>query len=213
MVCPHKARRDSKSRRRTKNTIRVVNLLRIVFLVRRVLWAGMDTLSAGNSLINLVLGADSLILETNLASRWWGVRPPRASGKSPDFPGSFRRLPRNFSHLERCKGHTHKGHREKSTECQEFQDFSGCFQGVFREFQGIFRVFSGCFSLCPFRVCPLDPLNSLWNLTAIQRFPGSFPNFPGSSPNFPGSSGTSPEVSPFLWEAWHPLLTHKNFLW
>ena len=42
---------------------------------------------------------------------------------------------------------------------------------------------------------------SLWNLTAIQRFPGSFPDFPGSSPNFPGSSGTSPEVSPFLWEA------------
>ena len=42
---------------------------------------------------------------------------------------------------------------------------------------------------------------SLWNLTAIQRFPGSFPDFPGSSPNFPGSSRTSPEVSPFLWEA------------
>ena len=41
---------------------------------------------------------------------------------------------------------------------------------------------------------------SLWNLTAIQRFPRSFPNFPEvprSSPNFPGSSGTSPEVSPF----------------
>ena len=54
---------------------------------------------------------------------------------------------------------------------------------------------------------------SLWNLTAIRRFPGSLPNFPGSSPKFPGSSGTSPEVSPFLWEAWHPLLTHKNFLW
>ena len=42
---------------------------------------------------------------------------------------------------------------------------------------------------------------SLWNLTAIRRVPGSFPNFPGSSPNFPGSSGTSPEVSPSLWEA------------
>ena len=54
---------------------------------------------------------------------------------------------------------------------------------------------------------------SLWNLTAIPGFPGSFPNFPGSSGNFPGSSGTSPEVSPFLWEAWHPLLTHENFLW
>ena len=31
------------------------------------------------------------------------------------------------------------------------------FQGVFRDFQGISRAFSGCFSLCPFRVCPLDP--------------------------------------------------------
>ena len=51
---------------------------------------------------------------------------------------------------------------------------------------------------------------SLWNLTAIQRFPGSLSDFPRTSPNFPG---TSPEVSPFLWEAWHPLLTHKNFLW
>ena len=30
---------------------------------------------------------------------------------------------------------------------------------------------------------------------------GSFPDFPRSSPNFPGSSRTSPEVSPFLWEA------------
>ena len=29
----------------------------------------------------------SPVLETNLASRWEGVRLPRASGKSPDFPG------------------------------------------------------------------------------------------------------------------------------
>ena len=28
---------------------------------------------------------------------------------------------------------------------------------------------------------------SLWNSTAIQSFPGSFPDFPGSSPDFPGS--------------------------
>ena len=54
---------------------------------------------------------------------------------------------------------------------------------------------------------------SLWNLTAIQRVPGSFPDFPGSFPDFPGSSRTSPKVSSILWEAWHPLLTHKNFLW
>ena len=61
---------------------------------------------------------------------------------------------------------------------------------------------------------------SLWNWIAIQRFPGSFPDFPGSSPDFPGSSpdfpGSSPDFpggQPFLWEAGHPLLTHKNFLW
>ena len=28
---------------------------------------------------------------------------------------------------------------------------------------------------------------SLWNLTPIHRFPGSFPDFPRSSPDFPGS--------------------------
>ena len=28
---------------------------------------------------------------------------------------------------------------------------------------------------------------SLWNRTAIQGLPGSFPDFPGSSPDFPGS--------------------------
>ena len=46
----------------------------------------------------------------------------------------------------------------------------------------------------------------------IQRFPGSFPDFPGSSPPSPEVPRTSPEVSPFLWEAWHPLMTHKKFL-
>ena len=51
--------------------------------------------------------------------------------------------------------------------------------------------FSGSFSATSPEVL------SLWNLTAIQRFPGSFPNFPGSSPNFPGSSGTSLESAPF----------------
>ena len=54
---------------------------------------------------------------------------------------------------------------------------------------------------------------SLWDWIAIQRFPGSFPDFPGSFPDFPGSSPDFPGGQPFLWEAWHPLLTHKNFLW
>ena len=85
-------------------------------------------------------------LETNLASRWEGVRLPRASGKSPDFPGSSPNCPGSFSATS-------------------------------------------------------PEVLSLWNLTVIQRFPGSFPDFPGGSPNFPGSSRTSPEVSPFLWEA------------
>ena len=54
---------------------------------------------------------------------------------------------------------------------------------------------------------------SLWNLTAIQSFPESLPDFPGSFPQTsPEVPRTSPEVSQFLWEAWHPLLTHKNFL-
>ena len=42
---------------------------------------------------------------------------------------------------------------------------------------------------------------SLWNFTAIQGFPGSFPDFPGSSPDFPGSFPDFPRGQPFLWEA------------
>ena len=36
------------------------------------------------------------LLETNLASRWEGVRLPRASGKSPGLPRKFPKLPRRF---------------------------------------------------------------------------------------------------------------------
>ena len=36
-------------------------------------------------------------LEINLASRWEGVRLPRASGKFPGFPGSSPNFPRSFS--------------------------------------------------------------------------------------------------------------------
>ena len=42
---------------------------------------------------------------------------------------------------------------------------------------------------------------SLWNFTAIQGFPGSFPNLPGSSPDFPRSFPDFPGGQPFLWEA------------
>ena len=51
-----------------------------------------------------------------------------------------------------CKGHTHKGHREKVLNVMNFRVFSGYFQGVFgvfsgslRKFQESFRAFSGCF--------------------------------------------------------------------
>ena len=46
-------------------------------------------------------------LETDLASCWERVRLPRASGQSPNFPGSSRRLPRKFSYcgtLQQSKG-------------------------------------------------------------------------------------------------------------
>ena len=50
----------------------------------------------------------------------------------------------------------------------------------------------------------------------LQQSRGS-PEVPRTSPEVPR---TSPEVSrkfpggqPFLWEAWHPLLTRKNFPW
>ena len=39
---------------------------------------------------------------------------------------------------------------------------------------------------------------ALWNLTAIQRFPGSFPDFPGSSPNFPGGFPDFPRGQPLF---------------
>ena len=79
--------------------------------------------------------------------------------------------------LERRKGHTHKGHREKLLKVTKFRIFSGYFQGVFRVFSGsfqsifreFFRVFSGSFRVffpMPFRVCPLDPFNI--------RFPNCF---------------------------------------
>ena len=76
-----------------------------------------------------------------MASRWEGVRLPRASGKSPDFHGSSPNFPGSFSATS-------------------------------------------------------PEVLSLWNLTAIQGFPGSFPDFPGSSPDFPGSSPDFPGDQP-----------------
>ena len=64
-----------------------------------------------------------------------------------------------FHSLEGCKGHTHKGHREKKLNVMTFSDFSGCFQGVFG---GVFRVFSGCFQgVFPYALSGY----ALWNLS------------------------------------------------
>ena len=61
--------------------------------------------------------------------------------------------------LERCKGHTHKGHREKALNVMNFQIFQGIFRvlsGSFRIFQGIFRVF---FPM-PFPGMPFGPFQN-----------------------------------------------------
>ena len=70
-------------------------------------------------------------METNLASRWEGIRLPRTSGKSPNFPGSS-------------------------------PNFWGSSSATSPE------------------------VLSLWNLTAIQGFPGGFPDFPDVPRRFRG---------------------------
>ena len=50
--------------------------------------------------------------------------------------------------LERCKGHTHKGYREKALNVMNFRIFQGVFRvfsGHFHGVSGFFSVFSGCF--------------------------------------------------------------------
>ena len=39
-----------------------------------------------------------------------------------------------MQNLTRCKGHTHKGHREKVLKVVTFRIFSGLCQGIFRVF-------------------------------------------------------------------------------
>ena len=81
---------------------------------------------------------------------------------------------------------------------QRTREGCGCFWGHFASSGGKFRENSGKIKnlLIPLSLMGCFPVE--WNLTAIQRFPGSFRNLPRSSPNFPGSSRTSPEVGPFL---------------
>ena len=47
----------------------------------------------------------------------------------------------------------------------------------------------------------LEHTISLWNLTAIQRLPGSFSNLPGSSPDLAGSSPDLPRSFPCVHQA------------
>ena len=51
---------------------------------------------------------------------------------------------------------------------------------------------------------------SLWNLTAIQGFPGSFPDFPGSSPNFPGGFPHFPGGQPLFLGSLTPSLDSQK---
>ena len=102
-----------------------------------------------------------LQLEINFASRCNGVRLPRASGKSPDFPGSSPAAsaellpPRNLTAIQR-------------------------FRGSLPDFPRLPQKFP----------------------RLLQRFPANFSDFPASSPDFAGSSrATSPQFSPFVWEA------------
>ena len=62
--------------------------------------------------------------------------------------------------------------------------------GTSPDFPGSSPNFPGSFSATSPEVL------SLWNLAAIQGFPGSFPDFPGSSPDFPGSSPDFPGGQP-----------------
>ena len=90
-----------------------------------------------------------------MASHWEGVRFPRASRKSPDFPGTSPNFPGSFSATS-------------------------------------------------------PEVLSLWNLTTIQRFPGSFPDFPGSSPNFPGGFQDFPGGQPLFLGSLTPSLDSQE---
>ena len=58
--------------------------------------------------------------------------------------------------------HTHKEHRANVLNVMNFRVFSGYFRGV----SGV----AGCFSLCAFRVCPLDPLPRKWTFLNLAFY-------------------------------------------
>ena len=83
-------------------------------------------------------------LETNLASHWEGVRLPRPSGKSPDFPGSSPNFPGSFSATSRKSFHC--GTLQQSRVPQKFPrlppKFPGGSPGSFPDFPEV-SPFSG----------------------------------------------------------------------
>ena len=134
--------------------------------------------------------------------------PAKEARKSPSklrrkFATNFAENFANFT-LEIAGAYISDWERNLASRCEGVRLLRA--SGKFPDFPGSSPNFSGSFSATSPEVL------SLWNLTAIQGLPGSFPDFPGSSPNFPGGSRTSPEVSTFFWEAWHPHLTRKKLL-
>ena len=64
---------------------------------KRITWSDEEHFATVLGEVRYAHARSELFLETNLASRWEGVRLPRASGKSLDFPGSSPNFPGSFS--------------------------------------------------------------------------------------------------------------------
>ena len=92
--------------------------------------------------------------------------------------------------LERCKGHAHRGHREKVPNVMSFWIFQGVFRVFSGCFQGVFRVFS----LCPFRVCPSDPCKFVKIGDSI-KFKGSCSGISGAQAHLRRSPSPDPKVA------------------
>ena len=72
-------------------------------------------------------------------------------------------------------------------------------------------IFPGKFPELPGSFSATSPeVLSLWNLKAIQGFPGNFPDFPGSSPNFPGGFPHFPGGQPLFLGSLTPSLDSRK---
>ena len=100
--------------------------------------------------------------ESCIPTQAW-EKQPKIENCPSNFPSfqNFSYFLRAGRNLERCKGHTHKGHGEKGTESHDFQGISG----VLSVSSGSFRVFSGIFFTLPFPRIPFRPFQEL------QTFP------------------------------------------